>query len=64
MTLEERGVEFEERKNSFLMRVGIQYAFHVGGRVSILPAIDFDFVDGTEDTETLIVYGVKIGFAF
>ena len=61
---DEAEVEPEEDGSSFLIRVGVQYAFHVGGRVSILPAIDLDFVDGPENVETLLVFGVKIGLGF
>ena len=42
---DEPEVEREEFGSSFLVRVGVQYAFHQGGRVSLLPAIDFDFVN-------------------
>ena len=61
---DEAKVEPEEEGSSFLIRVGVQYAFHIGGRVSILPTIDLDFVDGPENVETLLVFGVKIGLSF
>lgn len=42
---DEPEVEREGFGSSFLVGVGVQYAFHLGGRVSLLPAIDFDFVN-------------------
>ncbi len=62
--LGEAHVEPEEAGSRFLVRVGAQYAIHVGARVSIIPAVDFDFVNGHERVEALFVYGVKIGFGF
>ena len=35
------------KERSFLMRTGVQYSFEIGERVSLIPALDFDFVRRT-----------------
>ncbi len=34
-------------ENRFLIRTGVQYSFHLGGRFAVIPAVDFDFVKGS-----------------
>ncbi len=49
-------------KSDFLFRIGAQYSFHVGGRFSLMPAVDFDFVKREHETEKLFVFGVKFAW--
>ena len=39
-----RGNERLGDHTSFLIRTGVQYSFHLGGRFAVIPAVDFDFV--------------------
>ena len=50
-------------KSDFLFRIGAQYSFHVGGHFSLMPAVDFDFVDRGHETEKLFVFGVKFAWS-
>ena len=43
-----RVVEASGKESSFLFRTGVQYAFHIGGRYSIIPSVNFDFIRETE----------------
>lgn len=56
------GVEFsdEEYDTEFLLRVGVEYAFEIGGNFEISPQIDLDFVDG----EMVTVVGLTFGYGF
>jgi len=63
-------------QSSLLIRTGVQYSFHLGGRFAVIPAGAFDFVKesspGIEHRhqpeeggwETLFVFGVKFAFGF
>ncbi|TDI37629.1 MAG: hypothetical protein E2P02_22395 [Acidobacteria bacterium] len=68
-----RGNEQRGDHSSFLIRTGVQYSFHLGGRFAVIPAVDFDFVKESSSAshqpeagkwETLFVYGVKFAFSF
>ena len=68
-----RGNERPGDHSSFLVRTGVQYSFHLGGRFAVIPAVDFDFVKESSSAshqseagkwETLFVYGVKFAFSF
>lgn len=43
-----RVLEARGKESSFLVRTGVQYAFHLGSRYSIIPSVDLDFVRETE----------------
>ena len=57
-----REIEALGDKSDFLFRLGAQYSFHVGGRFSLMPAVDFDFVKREHETEKLLVFGVKFAW--
>ena len=68
-----RGNEQRGDHTSFLIRSGVQYSFHLGGRFAVIPAVDLDFVKESSSAshqpeagkwETLFVYGVKFAFSF
>jgi len=63
--------------SNFLIRTGVQYSFHLGGRFAVIPAVDFDFAkesshgvepnqhdEGAGKWETFFVYGVKFALSF
>ncbi|HXV77433.1 MAG TPA: hypothetical protein VD788_14035 [Candidatus Polarisedimenticolaceae bacterium] len=52
--------ENAETETELLLRVGVLYGFPVAARVSILPALYADFVDG----ETVWVGGADVAFSF
>lgn len=82
MVLAGPGWETSPRRNqpgdhsSFLIRAGVLYSFHLGGRFAVIPSVAFDFVKesspGIEhlhqpeegEWETLFVFGVKFAFGF
>ena len=53
------GWEHEEGENTYLTRLGTSYEFEIG-EVTLVPEINFDFVDG----DTSFVAGVSLGWAF
>ena len=53
-----------EDGNSFLFRVGVGWGFEVGERYSLTPAVEFDFVDGDDGVDQVVVFGVSFGFGF
>ena len=57
-----REIEALGDKSDFLFRLGAQYSFHVGGRFSLMPAVDFDFVKLEHETQKLLVFGVKFAW--
>lgn len=59
----------------FLIRTGVQYSIHLGGRFAVMPALDFDFVREGEPIvalpeaeergwRTVYVVGVKLAVGF
>ncbi len=51
-------------ETSFLFRVGVNYAFEFGGRYAVIPALEFDFINGDDGTTEAIIYGVNFGVSF
>ena len=57
-----RVIEALGDRSDFLFRIGAQYGFHVGGRFSLMPAVDLDFVKREHETEKLFVFGIKFAW--
>lgn len=58
------GFERSPEGTSFLFRVGAGWGFEFGERYSLTPAVEFDFVDGDDGVDQVVVFGVSFGFAF
>lgn len=55
------GVEHEEGEDLFLFRVGLSWDFELGGRFTVAPGVNYDFVEGPNDA---FVYGVVVSYGF
>jgi hypothetical protein len=51
-------------ENLFLFRVGAGYSFEFGGRYSITPGLELDFIKEEHEVAKALVYGVSFGIAF
>ena len=57
------GFEHED-DTSFLFRVGVNYAFEFGGRYAVIPALEFDFINGEDSVTEAVIYGVNFSVSF
>ena len=57
------GFEHED-DTSFLFRVGVNYAFEFGDRYALIPALEFDFINGEDSVTEAVVYGVNFAVSF
>ena len=55
------GYEFTDKKDEFLVRVGLGYEFHLGGKWTLAPEMMFDYV---ESDTTIWLAGLVLGYEF
>lgn len=53
-----------ERKTVFLFRVGAGYSIELGGRYSITPTLELDFLAEEDGRARAFVYGASFGVGF
>ena len=54
----------QQAENLFLVRVGVGYHFPLGGRLSLVPNVSFDFVNDEHGWTEAVVYAVNFAIGF